>query len=142
MARTFGPCGEIIVQGSGAIQLAPDLNYISDKNSGTTNYIEVTGIDGSSGFAPALSLTGKYSVYLLAFTDLVNENVTVRLTVDGVVIFNSSATAAGNDMVIFGSAGGSNSQGDNFQCESSLLLEIQTTTDTNCSLRYLARPIL
>lgn len=141
MSRAFGTCGEIIVDGGGGVQLAPDLNFITDKPGNQTTK-EITGIDGSSGFATALSLTGKYAIYVLGFGDLINENVTVRMTVDGVIVYNSTGLAASNDMMLFGQIGGGNNQNDSFVFETSLLLEIQTTTDNNCSLRYSARPIL
>jgi len=128
--------------GGGLPQLAPDLTYPSSPTTGSVTYQVITGINGTGGLTTALSLTGKYAVMFLEFLSVVAENVTIKLTIDGVVIWNENFTSS-SSIALFGNNSGANA-GPNeiLQCETSLLLEIQTTTDTSVQLNYLARPIL
>ena len=118
-------------------RLAPDLSYPENLVIGV-NYTRISGLDPTVGLITALSLTGKHSVEKLAFT-LSQEPITIKLTVDGIVIWNSSFSAPANFLHLIGYV---NSYTAPFQCESSLLLEIQTTADSTVTLDYLARPIL
>lgn len=127
---------------SGLPQLAPDLTYPSTL-SGSSGFVTVAGIDGSSGLTTALSLSGKFAIDLLYFAGLALESMTFKLTVDGVVIWNSSFSVSGTSLSLFGAFNSAaNSTTSSMQCKNSLLLEIQTTSDTSVTLRYVARPIL
>lgn len=126
--------------GGGLPQLAPDLSFPANINA-NDGAITVTNIDGSSGLTTALSLSGKWSIGLLRFQSLTSESITIKLTVDGVVIWNTALTPPSSNLVLLGNTSTSSTR-EFFQCESSLLLEIQTTTDSNCQLAYVARPIL
>lgn len=126
-------------------KLAPDLNYIQDMSGGTAGapHRTVTGINGSSGLVTALSLTGKHGIYGLEFQNISVENITIKLTVDDVVIWNSVHAAAYTSLAFFGSLASSDGgNSDCFQCDESLLLEVQTASDTSIDLDYAARPIL
>ena len=127
-------------QGSG-FKLAPDLNFPADINAGNaTTALSSVVFDPSGGLTTALSLTGKFAIPILTLASLTSsESYTIKLTIDGVVIWNSSnsqplvarpllSSAQGNDITIF--------------CESSFLLEVQSTIDNSVQLLYLARPIL
>lgn len=129
------------VTGGGVLpQLAPDLKFPSDKNS-LTNTTLISGIDGSSGLTTALSLTGKFIVSYISLANFVAETSTVKLTIDGVVIWNDTfTTATGTDYFIGNVV--ANYTDVTLQCNSSFLLEIATTTDTSVDLTYVARPIL
>lgn len=125
--------------GGGLPKLAPDLTYPADRFDLSDDTFErITGIDGSAGLTTALSLTGKFYISLIRFQDLTLENITIRLTIDGVIIWDST--------FLVGTSAPQNLLGDTpsevIQCNSSFLLEIATTTDNNCQLYYLARPIL
>lgn len=129
----------------GSVQLAPDLTYPADKNPIPANKV-ITGIDGSSGFTPALSLTGRFVINQLSFSDMAIEVMSVRMTVDGVIIWNDSFTPGGTKYSLFndyGSAAAIETGSEpGFTCNQSMLLEIQTTADTDVTLTYIARPIL
>ena len=128
--------------GGGLPQLAPDLTYPSSRLTASSTWQRIAAINASAGLTTALSLTGKYAVTYLLFRSLSSESVTVKLTIDGVVIWNDTFTTA-TTMALFGnnSSTGAGSE-EVLQCNSSLLLEIQTATDTSIDLDYLARPII
>lgn len=132
----------VVGSASGLPQLAPDLTYPSTL-SNSSGFVSVSGIDGSSGLTTALSLSGKFAIDLLWFSGLALESMTFKLTVDGVVIWNSSFTLLVSSLSLFGAfTSSNNSTTSSMQCKNSLLLEIQTTSDTSVTLRYVARPIL
>lgn len=121
-------------------KLAPDLNYVADKAIGTATYTIVTGIDGSSGFVPALSLIGSFSIEMLEFTSVTTLDTTVRLTVDGVEIWNSLA-GAGTSLNLISDTVTVQASGT-YMCEESFLLEVATVLDNNITLNYRVVPIL
>ena len=130
------------VGGGGLPQLAPDLTYPSSL-SGASGQIVITGINAVGVLTPALSLTGKFAIDLLHFEDITPEVMTFKLTVDGVVIWNDTAAFAGAAKRLFGSQSTTGADTPStMQCNTSLLLEVQTLTDASINLVYLARPIL
>lgn len=127
--------------GTGGLpKLSPDLTFPANV-SAADGTITVTGIDGSAGLATALSLTGKWSIGMLRFNNLTAENVTIKLTVDGIVIWNDTQSIPSTNFQLLGGVSTSSSR-EFISCNSSFLLEIQTTTDNDCALNYIARPIL
>lgn len=121
-------------------QLAPDLTYPSNKAFSTTVYNEITGIDASGSLTVALSLTGKFTVSYLVFEDLTSEQITIKLTIDGDIVWNDTFTSGASQALL-----GNTTPfviPELYMCKSSFLLEVQTLTDTNISLIYQARPIL
>lgn len=145
MTKEFGICGEI---GSAIPKLAPDLNFIQDTafGSGAASIRTTANIDPSSGLTPVLNLIGKFEVSMLQLANITGgDATTVRMTVDGVVIWNSSKVFGVADPGLMGAAGAiaaNGAMGESFICNSSLLIEIQTTTDVEMKLNYRARPIL
>tara|TARA_R110002096_G_scaffold252924_1_gene445850 strand:- start:113 stop:523 length:411 start_codon:yes stop_codon:yes gene_type:complete len=127
--------------GGGPPKLAPDLTYPSSLGA-NRGFTTIAAIDASSGLTTALSLTGKFSIDLLQFSLLTAENITVKLTIDGVVIWNDTFSVVGTTLQLFGSDSSTSTTISTMQCEASLLLEIQTATDTDISLDYTARPVL
>ncbi|MBE16514.1 MAG: hypothetical protein Unbinned6354contig1000_1 [Prokaryotic dsDNA virus sp.] len=123
-------------------RLAPDLTWPSAPATANVTYVQVLSINATGGLTTALSLTGKYAVSHLAFINMTAETVTVKMTVDDVVIWNDTFTS-GNAVELFGSRTVSGAGPDEvMMCEKSLLLEVQTATDTDIRLNYVARPIL
>lgn len=122
--------------------LAPDLTYPS-RLTATTGYEQVTGINAVGALTTALSLSGSFMVDLLAFDAITNENITIKLTIDGEVKWNSTYNSGAIQLRLFGSR---NANGveipSTMYCKSSLLLEIQTLTDSDVDFFYVARPIL
>lgn len=133
---------EVVGGGSGLPKLAPDLTYPSTLQSGT-GYVRVT-INAVGSLTTALSLSGKFVVERLEFDQLLSETVTIKLTIDGTVIWNDTYTSpAANTVYLLGLAGVAGiTNPSSIRCDSSLLLELQTTTDTSVNLQYVARPIL
>ena len=131
--------------GGGALpSLAPDLTYPGDRLSlNLKTYKEITGINASLGLTTALSLSGKFAISLLRFKDISTGLMTIKLTVDGVVIWNDSFTGTGtNSQYLLGNTSGGAGVSETIQCNTSFLLEIQTATDPSVDLYYMARPIL
>ncbi len=132
-----------LVGGGGLPRLAPDLTYPSSK-AGKENYRAISDINASSGLTTALSLTGNFAVSYLAFRWQTAESNRYKLTVDGVVIWDDTKVAdVGVDVFLGGvSISGALYPSDiTIECESSLLLEVHTATDTNIGLNYIARAI-
>ena len=123
-------------------RLAENLTYPSDKTSGDQTYITITGIDPSGGLVTALSLTGKWSINSIRFIGLTPEQLTIKLTVDSEVVWNATFNGgdAGEERLI-GEGGGGSQISEEYMCNTSLLLEIQTQTDNDVQPQYLARPI-
>lgn len=128
--------------GGGLPRLAPDLTFPSTRLDGA-GYARVT-INPVGSLTTALSLSGKFAIERLEFAQLLSEAVTIKLTIDGVVIWNDSFTSpTANTVYLLGQGiATSVTSPSSIQCNSSLLLELQTTTDIAVNLQYIARPIL
>ena len=131
--------------GGGSIRLAPDLSY---PNRGSMGYSTVSGIDASAALTTVLSLTGAYLVDLLCFVNINGtEETTIKLTVDGVVIWNYDNTSSDTEVLLLGNrydltdATGVTG-GTEITCRSSLLLQILTDSDSSVDLYYNAKAIL
>tara|TARA_R110000851_G_scaffold239895_1_gene392594 strand:- start:16 stop:432 length:417 start_codon:yes stop_codon:yes gene_type:complete len=127
--------------GGGGVALAADLTYPSSRFP-QTNYKQISGIDASAGLTTMLNLTGKFIISYLEFSSLTAESNTAKLTVDGVVIWDSSYTASTQGSLLLGSNGGASEISESITCNNSFLLEYQTATDPSITFKYLARPIL
>lgn len=136
------------IAGGGAIKLAPDLNYISEVisfgGSSATPYRQTGDINGTAGLATALSLTGKFALSGLSITLNINEVYRIKLTIDGEVKWDSSNTLDINANILGNIAPSSTVNAAYFpiQCQSSILLETESTTDTAYRFNYDARPIV
>ena len=124
--------------GGGLPQLAPDLTFPASVTGGRSTRF-ISGINAFNALTTAVSFSGKHLVSYLVFTGLTAETVTIKLTIDGVVIWNSTFTSP-TTLQLLGD--GNPSYTEPFESKESFLLEIQTTSDTNVNLEYLARPIL
>jgi len=131
---------ELVDESGDGVMLAPDLTFPSSRLT-STNYIRISGIDATGGLTSALSLTGKFSVDLVRLNLLTAETITVKLTVDSVVVWNDTFTCT-TALPLIGSPTGDADMNPSIICQESFLLEVQTATDNNISLEYLARPIL
>ena len=123
--------------GGGALpRLAPDLTFPSDKSGISVPALVVVPVTPGV-LTTTFSLTGKFDVGLLTYGSLVAEAMTHKLTIDGVVIWNDVGSSNTSETLLDG-----NTYSEHIQCNSSLLLEINTLTDASVTLNYLARPIL
>lgn len=129
-----------LVGGGGAIKLAPDLTFPSSLSSGES-YKRVT-LNPAGSLTTALSLTGKFVIDALYFTSLTSESITVKLTIDSVVVWNDTFVVPSTSLYL--QFGGTTAviTTSSFICDNSLLLEIQTATDNSVNFNYLVRPIL
>lgn len=133
--------------GGGFYKLAPDLNRIANQAAPNLSYLQIAGIDASGGLTTALSLTGKWLLTAAVFGLTSAELMTVRLTVDGVVIWRNSFTSlSATGISLLG--GNSNISGISgtindayIYCDETMLIEIETTSDTDIRFQYNARPI-
>jgi len=123
-------------------RLAPDLTFPGAKEQGTETITRITGIDAQGSLTTVLSLTGKFVIDSLVLGLLtVSDLTTVKLTVDGVVIWNSAQLSnLANEFYIGG--GGTSSIQEAIQCNASFLFEVQTVADTDIRCDFLARKIL
>jgi hypothetical protein len=126
-----------VIGGGGLPQLAPDLTFPANNISDTNILRSVTVAVTAGVKSTTLNLSGKFSIGSLAYTGLVAESMTHKLTVDGVVIWDAAKVVAGSNHSFINA-----SDQTAYECKSSFLLEITTTTDTSVDLEYLARPIL
>ena len=133
--------------GSGGLpKLAPDLNFFTSTIANNGNQQRLT-LDPSGGLTTALSITGKFAIVALGFTNLTAETITVEMTIDGVVIHNETFTSE-TSLSILNAFGGAVAPASipvrtgPIVCDSSFLLRIQTATDTNVTLNYMVKPIL
>ena len=121
-------------------QLAPDLTSFSSSNS--AGQVFVGAINATAGLTTLLSLTGKFGISMLYLSGLTTNDVEgVKLTIDGVVIWEEASmsvnsatkTLVGNNLA---------NHGFHMRCDSSLLLELDTISDTSINFTYLVRPLL
>lgn len=127
--------------GGGLVKFAPDLTSFSDRGSVTS--VSLTLLDATGSLTTLLSLTGKFVVHLLNLTLLASNDVAaIRLTIDGVVIWDESGLSsnlAGKSLIGYSAA---DNWGEQIRCDASLLLELQMTADTSITFNYMVRPIL
>lgn len=129
--------------GGGGVRLAPDLNYPLD--NANTVYKVVSGIDCSAGLTTVLSLTGAWTIGSILITGLtVNDVALVKLTIDGVVIWNVDPnTNSTSSAVVGGGTSSANLLGiEDIRCDTSFLFEMETDVDTNLTMTWYSRPIL
>lgn len=128
-----------ITGGGNGFKLAPDLTFPGDI-AGSGSFKRLV-FDPSGALTTALSLTGKFVIDTLYFSGLTAETITVKLTVDGVVIWNDTFTTT-TTLALLSNISTVSGSSISITCGSSFLLELQTATDTSVTLDYLARPIL
>lgn len=131
--------GGTATSGGAGFRLAPDLTYPSSKNS-TNNFMRISPINASESLTTVLSLTGKFVLSHLVFSDQSAETNRYVLTVDGVVIWDASKTASTISDFFLGKYGAA--PDIPIVCNTSILVQVKTTSDATITLVYLARPIL
>jgi len=141
MSREFGPCGENISV-YGMPVLAPDLTAPTTWD-GLAPTTTITGIDASSGLTTVLSLPDA-SGYItwLNFGSMTAEDYTIKLTIDGAVIWNDVWTVTGSTAQLIGAASTAAKVYDPVAFNNSFLLEIQSTSDNNICATYMRRKLL
>ena len=134
-----------IVSSGGAPKLAPQLDWPLTSQLGNLHTI-ITGIDATAALTTCLSLTGKWIIRNIWLSLLTVDDIeTIKLTIDGVVIWNDDPVLTAITELMFGQVMGVNSHStvlEDIMCESSFLLEIKTTADADIRCNYLARALL
>jgi len=125
--------------GGGLYQLAPEL----DRLGGASNAKFVV-INAVGSLTTVINLTGKWMLTAGMFENVAAEIMTLKVTVDGIVIFNSTFTADNSAIAVIGCQLSFNTSiNDTYiYCRESLLIELQTTSDSSVQFAYVARPIL
>ena len=124
-----------IVGGGGLPQLAPDLTWPSRRVSSSTLTEQVLAIDVSGVvLQEVLNKNGKFFLEALFFDSLSAGVVSVKLTIDGVIIFNDSYTSSTADVLV-----DNDSPSERFEVKSNITLEYATAVDTNITLNYVLR---
>ena len=139
MTKKFNICGE--VGGGALVELAPDLTLPSSLVVTGNPFSRTAIVDPTGALTTILSLPGRRSLEYLQVGSFTAETVTVKLTIDGVVIMNDTFSITVTSLVLIGgatAAGGSTA----YLSKSSILLEVETATDTAISADFIARPIL
>ena len=119
-------------------KLAPDLTYPTDKGEAGVGATNETVAVTAGVLSTVISKTGKYSFSTLAYSGLVGEAMTHKLTIDGEVIWNDVGQSGTVETLL----GVDNNHGLAFKCDTSFLLEINTLTDTSVNIQHDLRPIL
>lgn len=145
MSRTFGIAGEIVI--SSGTSLAPDTNYIANltvPGDEISTYLITGNLDGTSGLVTAISLSGKFALYSLQIDNNLSEAYTLKLTVDGIVIWNSSKTLPIRSSILGSISVSIDKLGyeSPITCKSSILLEVSSASDASFRFNYLARPLI
>jgi len=131
-----------LISDGGLPKLAPDLDFPSQSFSSGFKTLSFTP---AGSLTTVLSLTGKWAISTLALFGMTAETHTIKLTVDGVVIWDSTYVTGTSQMLLGFSSSSNilNSANDTvIKCGSSFLLEVQSATDNDEVLYYNARPIL
>ncbi|MGJ8682178.1 hypothetical protein [Paraglaciecola sp.] len=118
-------------------KLAPHLTYPEDKWLTGSTRLAKRNVNAFGSVTNILSLTGRHKISYLEIENL-NGGVEIKLTVDGIIIWNGQLSESGTRHNLFG---GNNQPPEFFIVEDSLLLDVQTNTDPDFNLYYLARPI-
>lgn len=128
--------------GDGAVlpRMAPDLLYLSTKQCTGLQYKTVS-MTGTTSLVTALQLTGKWAIQQLSLASMVAGSLTVKLTIDGETIWNTTVPTTSNEVAMLGGAASSFWVDEAYMCNSSLKLEVKHSVATTMSLNYLARPI-
>ena len=126
----------------GLPRLAPDLAAPTTW-AGQRPSITITGINPSAALTTVLSITGEKGVINYSYFDnMTAENYTVKLTVDGSVIYNDVWAVANTAPTFNGAHTTSSFYTDPIYYSTSFLLEIQSTTDTSIDYTYTKRVLL
>ena len=130
--------------GGGLPQLAPDLTFPNDKYTFDRTDKQLSVSVTAGVLSTVLSLTGKWSISQIHIHGLVAEEMTYKLTIDGEVIWNAVGKSNIRERLLGTFAAGTTDplRDEYIQCNASLLLQINTTSDTSVTLYYKARPIL
>jgi len=131
--------------GGGLPQLAPNIGEFALRQVAASAYRQILNIDVSGGTLQSiLSLTGKFRLDFISLSGIPTvENLKLKLTIDGEVIYDEDWMPQGNQVSVIGfSTNPTTSSVGCYQVNESLLLEVATIADNNIGLQYIVTPIL
>ena len=126
--------------GGGLAKLAPDLSWPSASTT-TGLPLAISGVDVQGSLQTALTATGKFEFSYLRISSNTAEATTVKLTIDGVVIWNDVGFTPGTQIFLYNANSSITTVEAPKLVETSFLLEMQTLTDTSITVNYGLRPI-
>ena len=141
MSREFGICGSS-GDGGGLQQLGADLTWPSTVATFGALQI-ISGLDMSGSLQTALTATGKFELDRLYISSHTAELMTIKLTIDGVVVWNDTYSSSLTTTFLLGvtsTTSNTASESGKLVAET-FLLEIETATDTSIDVNYILRPL-
>ena len=140
MSREFGICGSS-GGGSSLAKLAPDLTWPDDSGTGGS-FVTLTGVNVQGSLQEALLAEGTFEFHHLRIAGNTAELTTVKLTIDGEVIWNAVDFTPGAQIFLYNVNGSGLVAGEGGKLvEESFLLEMETLTDTSINVEYGLRVI-
>lgn len=128
--------------GGEPLKLAPDPNFITSRLGGPQLGWSQVSIAPTGSLQTVLSLSGKYILSKLNITGMGNgANCSIKLTIDGTVIYDESNYTVNSNDAIIGGGMGNAGYGEQFIVEESLVLEY-ATDGTLIIPQYVIRPIM
>ena len=122
------------------IELAPDLTFPSAKATGADTYRTSAVTDYSTGgLVEAFDLTGPGVFSHLSVSGLTAEEITLKLTVDSVVIWSDTWTCGTGELLFGGDEGATIAVPEMAHFATSFKFEM-TTVDSAVSVLYAWRP--
>ena len=121
-------------------KLAVELTSFSSRNA--QGFVFVGSLDTTGALTEVLALTGKFEISMIVLASiLANDLRKVKLTIDGVVVWNEVGLSANSTThALLGQSTTQNWL--HYLVEESLSLELECATDTSINLNYHIRPIL
>lgn len=130
----------VVGGGGGLVKLAPDLTFPSSLSAGV-GYASVTKDTTTGGLVELKGASEKSALLFFQLDSVPTESITIKLTIDGVVIWNDTFIAPSTSLLLVGNNLASSTSADSFQCDSSYSLEMTSTTGGAVVVKNLVRPL-
>lgn len=139
--------GDLAGGGGAGFQLAPDLGWPNDTSNPANGWEQIITNCPAGVETTMLSLTGKFAISALIYKNMISESKNFKLTIDGVAIWDATRATSGTNLNLLGVGGSQLNSSTAINdivifCNTSLLLQITSTSTDSIDLQYLARPIL
>lgn len=73
-----------------ALRLDIDLGFPGTLNNAPDGFVSASSINTTAGLTELIGLSGKYAIQYLRLGDLTTESVQIKLTIDGVVVWDDT----------------------------------------------------
>lgn len=139
MARNFGTCGEITVQGS-VPKLAPNLSWPSTPGNGL-DYEQINETFTAGVLSEILNRNGRFALSHLIVKNQTAETTTIVLTIDSVEVMSDIDFASFASTQLIGGGAAADKNNTAFLVEENITLEIKKATDTDVDIELVLTPI-